>query len=237
MKISIIGAGNIGKILATKFVKLGHHVSVANSRGPEILADFAKETGAIVLDVHEVVKKGELIIIAIPENKIKDLPKNLFQNVLDSVVVIDTGNYFPIFNGHISELDECPIDSLYVQKSIGTSIIKAFNNLSAEDLKNGGRAIDDSERFALPMAGDDEKAKEIVMQLVNELGFDFYNQGKLSDSWRQQPGTSVYCTNLKLEAIGNAFDTMGKEWAPEFGKQLSKIRDRAIEVYLKNLQG
>jgi hypothetical protein len=35
MNIGIIGAGNIGGTLTRRFVALGHHVAVANSRDPE----------------------------------------------------------------------------------------------------------------------------------------------------------------------------------------------------------
>ena len=46
MRIGIIGAGNIGGNLTRRFAALGHEVSVANSRGPETLAELAQETGA-----------------------------------------------------------------------------------------------------------------------------------------------------------------------------------------------
>lgn len=46
MRIGIIGAGRIGGTLARRFTALGHQVSIANSRGPQTLADMAKETGA-----------------------------------------------------------------------------------------------------------------------------------------------------------------------------------------------
>ena len=45
MNIGIIGAGNIGGNLTRRFQELGHKVFVANSRGPETLADLAAETG------------------------------------------------------------------------------------------------------------------------------------------------------------------------------------------------
>jgi 8-hydroxy-5-deazaflavin:NADPH oxidoreductase len=47
MKIGIIGAGNSGGTLTRRFTALGHKVFVANSRGPETLADLATETGAV----------------------------------------------------------------------------------------------------------------------------------------------------------------------------------------------
>lgn len=46
MKIGIIGAGNIGRVLALRWVEHGHEVLIGNSRGPDTLADVARETGA-----------------------------------------------------------------------------------------------------------------------------------------------------------------------------------------------
>ena len=51
MKINIIGAGQIGGTLTRRFAALGHQVSVANSRGSETLAAFARETGATPVTV------------------------------------------------------------------------------------------------------------------------------------------------------------------------------------------
>ena len=47
MRLGIIGAGNIGATLATLAVSAGHDVSVANSRGPESLADLADRLHAV----------------------------------------------------------------------------------------------------------------------------------------------------------------------------------------------
>jgi predicted dinucleotide-binding enzyme len=46
MRIGVIGAGSMGGILARHLAKRGHHVSIANSRGPETLTALAAEIGA-----------------------------------------------------------------------------------------------------------------------------------------------------------------------------------------------
>ena len=95
MKIGIIGAGNIGGTLARRLAALKHQVSVANSRGPESLAAFARETGARAVTVEEAARAGDVVIISIPLKSIARLPHDLFKGVPDSVVVVDTGNYYP----------------------------------------------------------------------------------------------------------------------------------------------
>src|SRR5271154_3729418 len=73
MRIGIIGAGEIGGTLTRRLPALGHHVSVANSRGLESLAELAAETGAKPVSVAEAATSGEVIIVTIPEKNILKL--------------------------------------------------------------------------------------------------------------------------------------------------------------------
>jgi len=95
VKIGIIGAGELGGTLTRRLAAFGHDVSVANSRGPETLAGLARETGARAVTARDVARGGELVVVTIPQGKIANLPKDLFAAVPDSVVVVDTGNYYP----------------------------------------------------------------------------------------------------------------------------------------------
>jgi 8-hydroxy-5-deazaflavin:NADPH oxidoreductase len=92
MRIGIIGAGSMGGILARHLAKLGHQVSIANSRGPESLTALAAEIGATPVSVVDAAKAGEFVIIAIPTKAVADLPRALFANVPRSVVIIDIGS-------------------------------------------------------------------------------------------------------------------------------------------------
>ncbi len=78
MKIGIVGAGNIGGNLTRRFTAVGHAVFVANSRGPETLKDLAAETGATAVTVEQAARSGDVVVVTIPEAKIRDLPADLF---------------------------------------------------------------------------------------------------------------------------------------------------------------
>jgi class 3 adenylate cyclase len=80
-------------------------------------------------------------------------------------------------------------------------VIKAFNNIYARHLLELGRPKGTAGRIALPVSGDDEAAKAVVLKLVDELGFDGVDAGGLDESWRQQPGTPVYTKDFGLEKI------------------------------------
>jgi len=205
MKIAIIGTGNIGGTLARHLARLGHQVSIANSRGPQSLTALAQETGAKAVTVADAAHAGELVIVTIPEKAIPDLPRGLFADVPASVPVIDTGNYYPeLRDGRIEAIDRGQLDSRWVEQQLGRPVIKAFNNIYARSLLEKGKPRGTSGRVALPVAGDSKAARDAVLRLVDEIGFDPIDNGGLDDSWRQQPGTPAYCRDLEAGALKRA---------------------------------
>jgi len=223
MNIGIIGAGNIGGNLTRRFRELGHRVFVANSRGPESLADLATETGATAVSVTEAPQHGDVVIVTIPLKNIPTLPRDLFAGVADGIVVVDTGNYYPQQrDGRIAEIEDGAIESRWVSQQLGRPVVKAFNNIYAEHLLKSGKPAGTPSRIALPVAGDDDRAKSVVLRLVDELGFDGVDAGGLDDSWRQQPGTPVYGADLDAEgvrrALANASNERKPEWRAKSGK-------------------
>jgi predicted dinucleotide-binding enzyme len=196
LKVGIIGAGQIGGTLTRRLRALGHDVFVSNARGPESLTDLARETGAHAVSVREAARAGEIVVVAIPEAAVAKLPPGLFDGVSADTVVIDTGNYYPRHrDGRIEAIENGLTESRWVANTLGRSVVKAFNNIWAHDLLTRGRPRGAGDRFALPMAGDDPKAKAKVVAITNELGFDAVDAGGLDESWRQQPGSPVYTAN------------------------------------------
>lgn len=204
MRIGIIGAGNIGGTLTRRFRKLGHDVKVANSRGPETLRDLAAETGATPVAVEDAVRDRDLVVVTIPVHAVPDLPAGLFDAALPDTVVVDTGNYYPRRDGRIDAIESGTPESRWVSEELGRPVVKAFNNIYAKHLLENGRPGGDPDRIALPVAGDDPAAKKVVLGLVDELGFDGVDAGTLDESWRQQPGSPVYATDLDAAGVRRA---------------------------------
>jgi 8-hydroxy-5-deazaflavin:NADPH oxidoreductase len=134
MKIGIVGAGNIGSAFALHLRRLRHTVSIANSRGPDTLSQIAQKTGAIPVHISETARGVDLLVIAIPMKSVPLLPKDLLGDLPSSSPVIDTGNYYPLRDGVISEIQSGMIESEWTSNVLGRSVIKAFNNIVADSL-------------------------------------------------------------------------------------------------------
>lgn len=217
MNIGIIGAGHIGGTLTRRFSALGHKVFVANSRGPETLKGLAAETGATPVTVEQAVRSGEVVIVTIPMKSIPELPRDLFEGVPDNVVVIDTCNYYPQQrDGRIDAIEDGTPESRWVEQQLGRPVVKAFNNIRADHLLKLGRPAGSQGRIALPVSGNDARAKQVVFRLVDELGFDPVDNDGLDDSWRQQPGTPVYVTDRDSKGVQQGLSEASRERPPGF---------------------
>ena len=217
MNIGIIGAGNIGSMLTRRLSALGHKVFVANSRGPDSLKDLAQQTGATPVTPQEAARSGQVVIVTIPMKNIPDLPRDLFAGVPDNVVVVDTNNYYPQQrDGRIAAVENGTPESRWVEQQLGRPVVKAFNNMQAQHQETMGRPEGAPDRKALPVSGDDPRAKNIVMQLIDELGFDPVDNDGLDQSWRQQPGTPVYASDKNAEGVRRALKEADQQRSPQF---------------------
>ncbi len=224
--IGIIGAGQIGSALAKKFSALGHHVKIANSRGPETIDELAKEIGAVAVTIPEAVQEVDIVIIAIPQKSIENLPMDLFENSPRQLIVVDTGNYYPLRDGNIGALDAGLPESAWVAAHLKRPVLKAFNSIGVHPLADDGKPKGNPERIALPVSGDDENAKEEIIKLFDALGFDGADAGPLSESWRQQPGSPVYCTNHGKEELIRLLQLADRS-------RLAEMRDIGLDLVMK----
>jgi 8-hydroxy-5-deazaflavin:NADPH oxidoreductase len=219
MKFGIIGAGTIGSIISKKLVKNGHDVKIADARGIEHLE--GKELAGTPVLIEDVMTNIEVLIISLPLTALPSI-RNIIEQVGEEVIVVDTSNYYPSRDQKIAEIENGMVESDWVSNQLGKPIIKAFNNLLAHTLENEGTPEGTSGRIAMAIAGNDVSQKQIIMDVVNQLGFDTVDSGSLSDSWRQQPGTPAYCTELTKEELTKALEKANKEKAPF-------LRDKVLE--------
>ncbi|MGW3291478.1 NADPH-dependent F420 reductase [Streptomyces sp. NPDC001002] len=207
MDIAIIGSGSIGGTLARQLARRGHTVTVANSRGPASLAQLADETGATAAETTEAITRARVLIISVPIGALPELGRTIDKHLPADAIIVDTSNYVPgLRDEHIAAIDEGLAESLWVEQQLRRPIIKAFNTIGAASLASGGRTHGDSQRIAAPVSGADATAKQTVIALLDELGFDGFDAGDLDRSWRQEPGTAVFTTDLPLQQAHKAVD-------------------------------
>jgi len=194
MKIGIVGSGNIGGNAARLFVRAGHQVALSNSRGGQGLEDLIEELGdkAHATTIGEAASFGDVVLLAIPFGKFRDLPADAFKRK----VVIDATNYYPDRDGKFEELDnnETTSSELMASQLKAARLVKGFNTIYFKHLASqGDTSLPLEDRRAIFVASDDSEAKEIVARLIEEIGFAAVDSGFLHEGGRsQQPGTAVY---------------------------------------------
>jgi predicted dinucleotide-binding enzyme len=211
VKIAVIGTGDIGSTLIRRLART-HEVAIANSRGPSTLTELSAETGALAKDISDVAADSDVIILSIPPRAVAELPADLLTAARPKAFVIDTGNYVPhMRDGRIRALDGGMVESRWTQSKVHFPVLKAFNNIKAADLRSLDRVPCTADRIALPVSGDDPAMKLLAIGLVDEVGFDGVDAGGLDESWRQQPGTPVYTTNLDIAGVRRALALAKRE--------------------------
>lgn len=227
MKIGILGVGHIGKTLAQRLAQAGHSVKVANSRGPETIAQDLLDYGAKPVTTEEALTDVDVAILSIPLKRIADLA-SLVARLPADTVVIDTSNYYPFRDDKIEAIEGGQVESLWVVDQLRRPIAKAWNAIGSASLAHKATPPGTAGRIAIPVAADREKDREVALALVNDSGFDGYDAGSLAESWHQQPGAPAYCTDLTREEMGPALAAAEKA-------RLPKRRDLSVAVMQERL--
>lgn len=199
--LGIIGAGHIGSQVARVAVANGYDVVIANSRGPETLADLVAELGprAKAATADEAAAAADVAVVTVPLRAIDSLPAAQ----LAGKIVLDTNNYYFERDGHIDALDKGETTtSELVQRALPASkIAKAFNHIFASEITTDGKPAGAADRRALATAGDDAEAVAFVTRFYDEAGFDTVNVGALSESWRVERDRPAYVVRQNAEEL------------------------------------
>ena len=199
MKIGVIGAGFIGRLIAIHGVRNGHEVIISNSRGPESLRSAVAAIKCKSGFAEDAAKFGDVVFLAVPISNYRSLPAQ----ALAEKIVVDANNYYPDRDGPIPELDsgEATTSELTAAHLSGSKIVKAFNAIMANDLEKDGLPPGSVGRRALPMAGDDKAAKAVIASLIEEFGFDVVDAGPLSEGWRFERARPAYSVPFERDEL------------------------------------
>jgi len=203
MKIGIIGSGNIGGTLGKHWAKAGHNV-LFSSRHPAELNSLVKEAGEnaqaqSVTDVFEA--NADVYLLAVPFKAIDNLSE-LYAGEYGNKIIIDATNPYPERDGEMAQevRDTNYNASEYTAMKFGTAkTAKAFNTIKAEHLRD--YAFRDNEKLTIPYAAQDLESRNIVKQLIEDIGLDTLFIGGLSDTKIMDPDQALYGKSLSKSSL------------------------------------
>lgn len=193
--IGIIGAGQIGRAIATALARQGIAATIANSRGPYSLAGLVRELGpAITAGTREEAASKDMVFVAVNWSRLPAALGGL--QPFEGRVVVDANNPIeaPLFKP--VDLGERSSSEIFADLVPGARVVKAFNHLQPQLV--AGDPTSDNGRRVLFYSGDDAAAKGQVGALIDKLGFFGIDLGPLSIGSRlvQFPGGPLPALNL-----------------------------------------
>jgi predicted dinucleotide-binding enzyme len=201
--LGIVGAGKIGTAIARAAVAGGYDVAIAGS-GPaeriELIVDVLAP-GARAVSTDEVVRSADLIVLAIPMHRVRELPRDLFAGK----ILVDAMNYWEEIDGVDEELATAPTGtSVLVQDWFSSArVVKSLNQLGYFKFEKSRRPRGTPGRLAMAAAGDDRAAVAAVLQLIDRLGFDAVDAGGLEAGLALQPDGPVFGVGHSAEELSN----------------------------------
>jgi predicted dinucleotide-binding enzyme len=210
MRIGVIGAGQVGTTLGELLVRAGNEVALAHAGATEELAERVARLGdrAYAGTVEETVRFGDVMVLALPFGRYGELPPERFVGK----IVVDATNYYPDRDGFCPELDdELTTSSELIARHLADArVVKAFNNLPMDVVRERARPRGLPDRLALPMSSDYPEAKLVVARLVDETGFDPIDLGGLADGGRlQQKDGPLYLEPRTIAELRAELDLFG----------------------------
>lgn len=217
--LGIIGAGKLGTVVAQLALKAGYTVYIAGSGAAEKIQLSVEiiTPGAMPVTAEEAVKNCDIVILALPLSKYRNLPVTAFKGKL----VIDATNYWWEVDGKMPELEQWPSSSEMIQAFLSNArIVKALSHIGYHNLLDDARPVGAADRKGMAIAGNNGHDTQQVAALVADLGFDPVIIGPLADGKKLEPGNplfgaSVDAHNVRKIAEDNNFyidnKNMGKE--------------------------
>ncbi|WP_084622586.1 NADPH-dependent F420 reductase [Demequina oxidasica] len=197
--VAIFGAGRVGTALARVLVAAQYDVRVVGS-GPASAIELIVSVlapGAVALDAAAAVDGADIVILAVPLHKIDSVEFAL----LRGKVVVDVMNYWEPIDGSLPDFAGVQATSPVVSEMLaGARVVKAFNHIGYHDIDTDGREVGHPERRALAVAGDNEEAVALVLEMVHRVGFDAVYAGGLAQSGLLEAGGPVF--GVRLDRAG-----------------------------------
>ena len=201
LRLGIVGAGKFGTTVARAAIAAGYDVAISGS-GPAddiALTVDVLAAGAHAATTDEVVRHADIIVLAVPTHRFRELPRDQFAGK----ILIDAMNYWQPVDGDDPELTTAPGGtSTIVQGRFPTArVVKSLNQLGYHQLEETQRPTGEPDRIAIGAAGDDRLAVRKVMRLLDRLGFDPVDAGPLKNGSALEPDGSPIAATYSADQL------------------------------------
>ncbi len=178
MKVAIIGAGNVGKALATSITRAGHEVTLSAS-SPESAQAAAQEVGASAADSNvSAVRDANVVILAVPYLGAGEEVAAEIRDAVAGRTVVDVTNPLKAdYSGFATNGSSAAEE--FQKRMPQAKVVKAFNTVFASNQADPRASEKPIDGF---VAGDDEGAKRQVLELVESIGLKPLEVGPLSSA-------------------------------------------------------
>lgn len=177
MKITVLGAGHVGPVIARLALAAGYPVAIAGSGDPsriEMITSFLAP-GAVPLSAADAVADADLVVLAIPWHRFATLEPGMFAGK----VVIDAMNHWPPAEQPLGTSEEV------AGRLVGAHVVKTLNHIAYQDMEPpGGHAVG--------LAGDSPAALRVVSEFLSRIGFEPVHVGSLFDGRLLEPGSPMF---------------------------------------------
>ena len=175
MDIAIIGAGNVGKALATAFTRAGHDVSITASDASHALEAAASTGARAAASNTDAASTAGVIVLAIPFDSAAAVAQDI-KHAAAGKAVVDVTNRMS-FGANGPEIDTTSSNAEDLARLLPDAhIVKAFNSVFASRQAD---PVADGIRLDGFVAGDDDGAKAAVLRLVESIGLEPVDVGPL----------------------------------------------------------
>ena len=207
--MGIVGAGKAGTAIARAAVAGGYDVAISGS-GPAERIELIVEVlapGARPMSTEEVVRFADLVVLAIPMHRFRDLRRELFAGK----ILVDAMNYWAEIDGRDEQFERVGAGtSALVQEWFSSArVVKSLNHLGYFKFEKSRLPKGTPGRIAMAAAGDDRAAVAAVLELIDRLGFDAVNAGKLEAGSTLQPGGRVFGTGHGAQELSDLLSHEG----------------------------
>ena len=199
MNIVIAGSGNVGRALGDGWRRAGHTVTFAMRDPGSAKAAELKQHGFLVTSLDRATTNADAVVLAVPWEAVSTTIAALGE--LAGKILIDTTD--PLKNRR--ELAIGFTDSggeTVARLGRGARVVKAFSTTGAANMADsaypGGRLM-------MAIAGDDAAAKQTVMALAAELGFEPIDTGPLAMCRYLEPLAMIWINLAYVQGMGTQF--------------------------------